>query len=140
MKNMENDRDGRTHDLYREEDIPKSNILDIEIYMDKHAEEIVDFMEKKITEKSQKEIKITGEISDRIILELTKEMPFGPTRDWIHIVLSNALISSLWCGWISQSMVDKNEPKFKAEYLNQFKRAITKAYEIGQKYAGAQSV
>jgi hypothetical protein len=39
------DRDERTHDLYREKDIPKSNILDIEIYMDKHAKEIVDFIE-----------------------------------------------------------------------------------------------
>jgi hypothetical protein len=135
---MENDE--RRRDLYGEKDIPKSNILDIEIYMDKHAKEIVDFIERKITEKSQKEIKITGEISDRIINELSKEMPFGPTRDWIHIVLSNALISSLWCGWISQSMVDRKEPKFKEECLEQFRWAIWQAYEIGRKYSGAQKL
>ena len=56
---MENDE--RKRDLYGENDIPKSKILNIEYYMN----------------------------------ELTKEMPFGPTLDWTHIVLSNALISSL---------------------------------------------
>jgi hypothetical protein len=43
-----------------ENDIPKSKILNIEYYMENHAEEIVDFIERKISEKSQKEIKITG--------------------------------------------------------------------------------
>jgi hypothetical protein len=90
-----------------ENDIPKSKILNIEYYMENHAEEIVDFIERKISEKSQKEIKITGEISDRIMNQLVQEMPFGRTLDWTHIVLSNALISSLWCGWITQSMVSR---------------------------------
>jgi hypothetical protein len=137
MKNMEKDgdRDERTHDLYGEKDIPKSNILDIEIYMDKHAKEIVDFIEQKISEKSQKGIKITGEIPDRIINELSKEMPFGPTFDMTHIILSNALVSSLWCGWLSQTMVNRREPKFNEEYVDQFQRAITKVYAIGRKYA-----
>jgi hypothetical protein len=31
------DRDERTHDLYGEDDIPKSNILDITLFMDKNA-------------------------------------------------------------------------------------------------------
>lgn len=132
---MEKDRDGRTHDLYWEKDIPKSKILDIEIYMNKHAKEIVDFIEQKISEKSQKEIKITGEIPNRIINELSKEKPFGPTFDMTHIVLSNALVSSLWCGWLSQAMVNRREPKFNKEYVDQFQRAITKAYDIGRKYA-----
>jgi hypothetical protein len=121
--------------LYGENDIPESNILDIEIYMDKHAKEMVDFIERKISEKSQREIKITGEIPDRIMNELTKEMPFGSTLDMTHIVLSNALVSSLWCGWLSQAMVNRNEPKFNKEYVNQFRRAITKAYDIGRKYS-----
>jgi hypothetical protein len=103
--------------------------------MDKHAKEMVDFIERKISEKSQREIKITGEIPDRIMNELTKEMPFGSTLDMTHIVLSNALVSSLWCGWLSQAMVNRNEPKFNKEYVNQFRRAITKAYDIGRKYS-----
>ena len=132
--------DERRRDLYGEKDIPKSNILNIEYYMDDHAKEIVDFIEGEITENSQKNIKMTGEIPDRIINELSKEMPFGPTFDMTHIILSNALVSSLWCGWLSQSMVNKNEPKFNEQYVEQFKRAIMKAYDIGKKYANAQKL
>jgi hypothetical protein len=129
----DNDKD-RTRDLYGENDIPKSKILEIESYMDRHAKEIVDFIEKKISEKSQTWIKITGEIPDRIMNELTKEMPYGGF-DMTHIVLSNALVSSLWCGWLSQATVNRKEPKFNEEYVEQFQRAITKAYDIGRKYA-----
>jgi hypothetical protein len=129
----DNDKD-RTRDLYGENDIPKSKILEIESYMDRHAKEIVDFIEKKISEKSQTGIKITGEIPDRIMNELTKEMPYGGF-DMTHIVLSNALVSSLWCGWLSQATVNRKEPKFNEEYVEQFQRAITKAYDIGRKYA-----
>lgn len=60
-------KDGRTHDLYGEKDIPKSNILNIEVYMDKHAKEIVDFIEQEITDNSRKVITMTGEIPDRIM-------------------------------------------------------------------------
>jgi hypothetical protein len=62
-------------------------------------------------------------------------MPFGPRYDMTHIVLANALISSLWCDWLSQAMINKRDQSFSPEYLGQFKRAITKAFEIGQKYA-----
>jgi hypothetical protein len=37
-------------DLYGEGDVPQSNILDIELYTDKHAKEIVDFIERKTVE------------------------------------------------------------------------------------------
>jgi hypothetical protein len=137
MKNMEKDRDERTHDLYGEKDIPKSNILDIEIYMGKHAKEIVDFLEKKTVEDYAPDM---TEIYDKLLSELVNEFPFGPQDrkfyyDKIHVILANALTASLWCGWFSQAMVNKNEPKFKKEYLEQFQRAITKAYEIGRGYA-----
>ena len=49
--------------MYNEDDIPKLKILKIEEYMDRHAKEIVDFIEQKISEKSQRKIKITGKIS-----------------------------------------------------------------------------
>ncbi len=60
----------------------------------------------------QKKIRMTGEIPDRIINELSKEMPIGPTFDMTHIILADALVSSLWCGWLSQSMVNRRETKF----------------------------
>jgi hypothetical protein len=145
MKNMEKDRDERTHDLYGEKDIPESKILDIEIYMDKNAKKIVDYIEQLIAENSQKNLKISGEIPDAIMNEVTNEMPFGsvgvpfgPAFDATHIILTDSLVSSLWCGWLSQSMVNRNESKFDRQYVEQFKRAIKKAYEIGQKYANTQ--
>jgi len=41
------DRDERTHDLYGEDDIPQSNILDISLFMDKNAKDVVDYLEDK---------------------------------------------------------------------------------------------
>ena len=84
-------------------------ILGIEEYMDTHKKEIVDFVEKKISEKKYKEMKITGEIFDRLVNKLSIDMPFGPTYDMTHIILANALVCSLWCGWLSQAMVNKKE-------------------------------
>jgi hypothetical protein len=125
----------KTTDKFGPDDIPESRILKIEEYMDNHAKEIVDFVERKISEKRKKDIKITGQIPNRIMNELVKEMPFGPTLDWTHIILADALMSSLWCGWLSQSMVLRKEPKFKEEYVEQYKRAITKAYDTGRRQA-----
>lgn len=133
---MENDGRPRDRDLYEEKDIPESKILDIELYMDKNAREIVDFLEDKTVE----DFIPTGEIYDRLLNQLVNEFPFGPEdarfyHDKVHVILANALAASLWCGWLSQAMVNKNEPKFKKEYLEQFQRAITKAYDYGRKYA-----
>jgi hypothetical protein len=131
---MSNDYDPSCADLP-----PKSGILDIEYFMESHRKEIIDFIEKKISEKiSEKrvtEIKIPYKITARVINQLTKEMPFGPSRGYIHVLLADALISSLWCGWVSNAMVNRGEPKFNAEYPEQFRRAISKAYDIGRKYA-----
>ena len=63
-------------DYYSENDIPKSKILNIEEYIDKHAKDIVDFIGEKITEEKLKAVMPTGEIFDRIVNELIKEMPF----------------------------------------------------------------
>jgi len=41
----------------------------------------------------------------------------------------------LSCGWLSQAMANKNEPKFSPQYVDDFKRTITQAFEIGQNYA-----
>jgi hypothetical protein len=126
--------------MEKDNDIPESKILNTEYYMDSHAKEIVDFIEQDITENSQKKIRMTCEIPDRIINELAKEMPFGPAFDMTHIILADALVSSLWCGWLSQSMVNRRETKFNEQYVEQFKRAITRAYDIGKKYANAQKL
>jgi hypothetical protein len=136
-------KDGRADDLYGENDIPKSKILDIELYMDKHAKEMVDFLEKKTVEDYTPDM---TEIYHKLLRQLVEEFPFGKTEDGglyydkVHVILANALTASLWCGWLSQSTVDRNEPKINEQYLEHFGRAITKAYDIGRKYANRQKL
>lgn len=67
-------------------------------------------------------------------------MPFGPSYDMTHSMLTDALITSLWCGWLSQSMVNRKDEKFNEQYVEQFKRAITRAYDTGKKYANTQKL
>ena len=118
---------------------PESKITDTEYFMESHREEIVDFMEKKTV------VDIaptgTGDVFEGLLNRLINEFPFGKLEaggfyyDKFHAILANALMSSFWCGWLSQAMVNKKEPKFKAEYLEQFQRVITEAFDIGRRYA-----
>jgi hypothetical protein len=39
----------------------------------------------------------------------------------------------MWCGWLSEAK--KNRGVFTQEYVNGFKQAIIRAFEIGQNYA-----
>jgi hypothetical protein len=106
-------------------------MLEIDEYLKSHRKEMVDFVEQKDT----KGLRITGGIFDRLVNKLTAERSFGPTVDKTHIVLSQAIITSLWCGWLSQAMANKKEPRFSPEYVEYFKKSITQAFEIGQSYA-----
>jgi hypothetical protein len=106
-------------------------LLDLDEFLVTRKKEIVDLVEGK----DKQGLKITGNIFDRLVNELATRMPFGPTFDKTHIVLSNAMISSLWCGWLSQAMANKKEPKFPPKYVVEFKQAIIRAFEIGQNYA-----
>ena len=118
---------------------PESKIIDTESFMELHREEIVNFMEKKtvldITPTG------TGDVFEGLLNRLINEFPFGKLEvggfyyDKFHAILANALMSSFWCGWLSQAFVNKKEPKFKAEYLEQFQRVITEAFDIGRRYA-----
>jgi hypothetical protein len=74
-------------------DFPKSNIPNIEYYMDSHAKEIVDFIEQGIAKNSQKNFKIEGEITDMIMNELTNEMPLIKLEVCLLGLLSMRLIS-----------------------------------------------
>jgi hypothetical protein len=118
---------------------PESKITDTEYFMDSHREEIFDYMEKKTV------VDIaptgTGDVFEGLLNRLINEFPFGKLEaggfyyDKFHAILANALMSSFWCGWLSQAMFNKKEPKFKAEYLEQFQRVITEAFDIGRRYA-----
>jgi hypothetical protein len=116
---------------------PESKITHTEYFMESHREEIVDFMEKKTVA----DIAPTGDVFEGLLNRLINEFPFGKIErggfyyDKFHTILADALMSSFWCGWLSQAMVNKKEPKFKAEYLEQFHRVITEAFNVGRRYA-----
>jgi hypothetical protein len=94
-----------------------------------HKKEIVDSVEQKTAEQ-----KI---IFDKLVNELAVKMPLakdGTTGiDKAHIELAITLVHSMWCGWLSEAK--KNRGVFTQEYVNGFKQAIIRAFEIGQNYA-----
>lgn len=54
-------------------------------------------------------------------------------RDQAHNVLTMAIMCSMWCGWLSQAKA--NKAAYTQKWVDSFKKAITDAFEIGQKYA-----
>lgn len=110
-------------------------MLDLTEYTNSHKKEIIDFVEDKISKEKNKGLKTKGQMFDRLVNTISNDMAFGPTADMAHIVLANAIIYSLWCGWFSQAMVNKKEEKFSAEYVEKFQKAIMDAFKIGQKYS-----
>jgi hypothetical protein len=72
---------------------------------------------KKISEMKSKGEEPAYNIFDRLVNQLCNKMPFGSTYDTTHILLTNAFMFSFGCGWLSQSMANRKEPKFKEEYL-----------------------
>lgn len=115
--------------------IPESNIPDVEYFMDSNKKEIVGLIERKISEIEREKPKLKYEIFDELVNHLCKDMPPGPIHDTTHILLTNALIFSLGCGWLAQTGVNEKDSRVKEECLERFGRAITKAYDIGRKYA-----
>ena len=54
-------------------------------------------------------------------------------RDKAHNVLAMAIICSMWCVWLSQAKTNKNS--YIQKWVDSFNKAITDAFEIGQKYS-----
>ena len=103
----------------------------LEEYFTKYRKDIVDFVEGKV----RREVKVKGDIYDTIANILTKELPYGEGTDNSHAFLTNAVISSFWCGWFSQARSNARDSKFKPEYVERYKEAIDVAYKTGRKYA-----
>lgn len=45
----------------------------------------------------------TGEMYDRLANQTVEEFPYGQGIDNMHRFLTNAIMTSLWCGWFSQA-------------------------------------
>ncbi|HYY86670.1 MAG TPA: hypothetical protein VE594_06155 [Nitrososphaeraceae archaeon] len=103
----------------------------LEEYFTKYRKDIVDFVEGKV----RREVKVKGDIYDTIANILTKELPYGEGTDNAHAFLTNAVISSFWCGWFSQARSNARDSKFKPEYVERYKEAIDVAYKTGREYA-----
>ncbi|MGI0021576.1 MAG: hypothetical protein ACRD9Q_01825, partial [Nitrososphaeraceae archaeon] len=97
----------------------------LEEYFTKYRKDIVDFVEGKV----RREVKVKGDIYDTIANILTNELPYGDGTDNAHAFLTNAVISSFWCGWFTQARSNANDPKFNPEYVEKYKTAIDVAYK-----------
>lgn len=104
---------------------------DFENYFEKYRKDMVDYVEGKV----RKEVKVKGDIYDTLANILAKELPYGKGVDNAHAFLTNAVVSSLWCGWFSQARSNAKDPKFKRGYIKKYKKAIITAFGVGRKYA-----
>ena len=84
------------------------NIPDIERFLKDHKEEIMDFIMDKIFKDTSQKTKISGEIFDRLVNELIKDVPFGTN---IQFALANALMYSFWCGFQSERLKNNNKTR-----------------------------
>jgi hypothetical protein len=103
-------------------------------FLESQREQIVDFIEQhSIPDNITSETafhNIANELQKRFVHNHRGEIGL---RDKAHDVLAMAIICSMWCGWLSQAKTNKNS--YVQEWVDNFKKAITDAFEIGQKYS-----
>lgn len=103
----------------------------IEEYFQKYREDMVNFVEGKV----RRQVNPTGDIYDTIANLIAKELPYGHGVDNAHAFLTNAVISSFWCGWFSQARTNAGDRNFNPDHVEKYKEAIITAFEEGKKYA-----
>lgn len=108
------------------------NTSDIERFLELHKKEIMDHLMNKLFKDKPQLIRLSGEIFDRLVNQVTRDVPFGTM---IQFALANAVMYSYWCGFQSERLKKDKELNFKDEYIEQIQDAITKAFAIGQNYA-----
>jgi len=112
-------------------ELAENTMTYLEGYFIKYRKDIVDFVESKVRRK----VRVKGDIYDTIANILTNELPYGDGTDNAHAFLTNAIVSSLWCGWFSQARSNAKDSKFKRQYVRKYKEAIDAAYKVGREYA-----
>jgi hypothetical protein len=119
-----------------DDNVRELNILDIEHFLELHKKEIMDFIMDKLFKDSPRKIKITGEIFDRLVNQVTRDVPFG---SMIQFALASAVMYSYWCGYQSERMKREKVSNFKDEYIEQIQDAIIKAFAIGRSYGSERA-
>jgi hypothetical protein len=107
-------------------------MIDLGEYFENHKKEMVDSVIAKESANA-----IHGASFEGLVSHLITTLPLGRDgqawRDKAHEELAIAIIHSMWCGWLSQAKRNRNV--YSQEYVDSFKQAINKAFEVGQKYA-----
>jgi hypothetical protein len=103
-------------------------------YLRSHKKEIVDFIQANYIPASI----IGNSTFNSLASELQRKFMHDHRghiggRDEAHNVLAMAILCSLWCGWLSQAKV--NRKAYPPEWMDNFKKIIVDAFEIGQDYA-----
>jgi hypothetical protein len=57
-------------------------------------------------------------------------------RDQAHNVLAMTMIYSMWCGWLTQAKANRGD--YPSEWTDSFKKLVSDAFEVGQKYSKDQ--
>ena len=109
-------------------------MIDLHQFLESYREQIVDFIQGQyipdnITSQSTFN-DIAGELQTRFVHNHRGEIG---GRDQAHNILAMAIICSMWCGWLSQAKANRNA--YTQEWVDSFRKAITDAFEIGQKYS-----
>lgn len=103
-------------------------------YLRSHKKEIVDYIQGNYLPANI----IGNSTFNNLATELQRKFMHDQNghivgRDETHNVLTMAIICSMWCGWHSQAKI--NRKAYPPEWVNNFKKIIADAFEIGQNYA-----
>jgi hypothetical protein len=103
-------------------------------YLRSHKKEIVDFIQANYIPAST----IGNSTFNSLASELQRKFMHDHRghiggRDEAHNVLTMAVLCSMWCGWLSQAKI--NRKAYPPEWVDNFKKIIVDAFEIGQDYA-----
>jgi hypothetical protein len=105
-------------------------MVDPNDYLKLNSDAIVDLVEKKL------ELTSTFEEFAALLQGMFVVVQHGSEvgkLDKAHNVLAEAIICSLWCGWLSQA--NANRGAYPPEWVDIFKKLIVDAFETGQKYS-----
>jgi hypothetical protein len=109
-------------------------MTDIDQFIESNKEQLVLFAERSVLPRIN-EFTTEYSVFKSLINLVSADMKFGDGVDRTHIMVASAMLHSLWCGWIAQEMVAKNQPNFDKENIQKFKAAIASAYEAGVRHA-----
>jgi hypothetical protein len=105
--------------------------MDLNDYLKLNSNAIVDMVERKYVPDAFEEL--AGLLQGIFVHRHGSE---EGKRDKAHNVLAEAILCSLWCGWLSQAIANKGA--YPQEWVDSFKKLIVDAFEIGQSYSNDQ--